>query len=782
MRRRSTEPDKRRPLLARGEKLSELAARQQLGGDKFHPVSLQRAWEKLTPKAELVLAELGRMPASSRGQHVVFETTLLPNYLASSYFPEEVISRSGLYVVGSRLARETHVTKNKVRGDQPTKTLLLAGAPAQVRSFARRLTEKPTMANERAWETFRRFADVSLPSPERIIVRRPDLGAGEVITWEAVLTHIYDEPFHEHDWADENFQRWTTYVAGLGGRVDVDYRRDVEHLTFVPVELAGEALHDAARFNLLRAIRPMPELRPFPDDLLRIAPLPTKPSRAADEGRVPEITIAAFDGGVDSNLALFRPFVSTVDLTPEPPDPRAVRHGSMVTSAQLYGSIQPGQQLPDPPARVIHHRILPVPATAAGPLGVYWILDRLVERVRADGHSLVSLSIGPDEPVEDGQEPTRWTAELDALAADGVTFIVAAGNNGERDSVLGLNRVLAPGDMVNGISVGACTTSYGAAIRASYSPVGPGREGQRVAPTGVAFGGSESEPFVAIDPSGRLANTAGTSFAAPVAARGVADLWTALDQTRRTPAHSRLFAVHFASRAARGHRLLELGHGRLPSDYAAFFECPPNEVTVLYEDDLPRSDVVAMRIPFPLGLAPDTEIRAEWTMSFVASVDPRDPCDYALQGLEVTFRPHDGRRTLSNPADKSDTRIVDMEREAAEIRRDLAAGYRLSEPKAHSGWRPKAEGDQRSSGKWDTLVRGRVKLPSQDLFRPRMDVLHLRRADGHLISGDAVPPLRFTMLLTIKAPIGVEIYDRVASQFPILVPVVQIPARVSGVA
>jgi hypothetical protein len=203
---------------------------------------------------------------------------------------------------------------------------------------------------------------------------------------------------------------------------------------------------------------------------------------------------------------------------------------------------------------------------------------------------------------------------------------------------------------------------------------------------------------------------------------------------------------------------------------------------VLYEDDLPRSDVIAMRIPFPSGLPEGTKIHAEWTISFVAAIDPRDPCDYSLQGLEVTFRPNDNRRRLSNPMDPKDARVVDLQDDAVDIRRALANGYHLSEPLAHSNWRPKAEGAMRASGKWDTVVRGQVNLLSDDAQKPRIDVLHLRRADGRLVSGVAAPPLRVIMLLTLRAPTGVEVYDRVAVQHPILVPAVRIPTRLTGVA
>jgi hypothetical protein len=454
-----------------------------------------------------------------------------------------------------------------------------------------------------------------------------------------------------------------------------------------------------------------------------------------------------------------------------------------VTSALLYGAVEPGTELPDPQACVTHHRVLPVPpsTTAKSDAGTYWLLDQIVDTVRRDRFKLVSLSLGPDSPVEDGQEPTRWTAELDMLASEGVTFVAAVGNNGEADALLGMNRVLAPGDMVNGISVGACASMKRVKVeRAPYSAVGPGREGQRVAPTLVAFGGSPAEPFVGIDASGRLANTSGTSFAAPTVARGIANLWTVLDAGRHTPEHSRAFAIHFAERR-RGHKYVELGHGLFPADFLPTFECAPNEVTVLYEDDLPRAGIVAMRFPFPSGLSVDTTIGIEWTIAFTSAVDPRDASDYALHGLDVVFRPNEARRILTGP--DNERREVDMRAESAAVQAALVQGHHLSDvPLAHSNWRLKAETELRARGKWDTIVRGRTKLQSQDLHEPRIDVTHLRRESGRLVTGEAVPPLRVAMLVTIRAPVGVPLYDRVALAYPVLTPLVQLPIRIPGVA
>lgn len=779
----------RRPLLAHGEKLADKSSRQRKPSDKFHPRERDEAWSELGPQAEAIARKLRAMPEALTGRHVVFEATLHPNYLASSWFPGELLGNHELYVVGARAARAPHITRRAIKEDQATKTLLLAGTRAAVQSFARTVETPPSSTAIDHWDELRRFREIVLPSAERIVVGEPPAGHA-LSTWEAVLTHVFDDPTNEGIWADEHFAKWVAYLRSLGGGVDATMRRDVGGLTFVPVRLSGPAVEQAASFNLLRAIRPMPEVRPFPVSVLRMHPGTTVPSEASREGRVPDDAILAFDGGVNPNLALFRPFVTNEDLTTEPPDPAALRHGSLVTSALLYGAIDPGSQLPDPPARVEHHRILPVPPGEIAVPGteIYWILDRIVSKTREKKPSIVSLSVGPNSPVREDAEPTRWTTELDMLAQDlGVTFVTAAGNNGEDDESLGLNRVQSPADMVNGISVGAVSRRCSAkdATRAPYSAVGPGREGQRVQPTGVAFGGSHEEPFVGIDPSGRLTQSQGTSFAAPTAARGLGDLHSLLDKPRRRPEVSRIFATHFAGRR-RGHDsklLVELGHGLLPMSYAEHIECPPNEVTVLFEEQLPRGGVVAFNIPLPEELPARAQIQLDWTLGFSTEVDPRDPSDYTLTGLDVIFRPDAREFSVTDESSGQAVRYLHAQRDQQELVSAHLEGRKISAlPRSDSSWRAtRSEQQLRMAGKWETIVRGRKAKTTERICKPRLDVTYLRREGGQLVSGERVEPLRFAMLVTLRAPKGVDLYDRVAADYPVLAPLVHVPVR-AGVA
>jgi hypothetical protein len=600
-------------------------------------------------------------------------------------------------------------------------------------------------------------------------------------------------PDHEEEWADFHFRRFAKWVAARGGTVDTSYRRDLHGLSFVPVFLPSGTLDAVADFNLLRAIRPMPEIAPFPDDIFRMAATPPRPSSMADDGEVPDHVVAIFDGGVDPKLAAFSPFVQAFDLTQEPPDPRAMRHGSMVTSGALYGHINTSApQLPNPTACVDHYRVFPFPPkpSNAPDHRLYEMLDQIVHTLRAKNYSMVSLSIGPNESIEDAAAPDRFTSELDALAHErGITFITAVGNNGTLDSVLGLDRVQPPGDMVNGIGVGAITSSVRDPKRkyerAPYSARGPGRDGQRVQPTVVEFGGSSAEPFVGFDAQGRLAQALGTSFAGPSGARSVAGLRALLTDERRRPEVLRAFSAHFAERASRGHgkRFLDLGYGRIAASFERHFECQPDEVTVLYEYELPRGKSIAFQFPIPNDLPPGARLEMSWTISFLSEVDPKSGVDYTLSGIEPMLRLDSRIRTLTDPIAKTHKEVrVDLDK--VEIASALARGCTLSEePKTHSGWlRTKGEQKLRQSGKWETLLSGRVPAKGADLFEPRLDLQHLRREKGQLVNGEGIEPLKFAMLLTIRATDGTPIYDRVRADFDVLVPVVEVSLPMSGVA
>jgi hypothetical protein len=759
----------------RGEQLRTETKRPGGGGPSWKPRTAEESYEQLAPQVDQLLNGVAELRTEQRAPHVVVELQLLPNFLASSYFPTELLKSTGLYSVGTRSARGTLRTRKRVREGEPTKTLIIAGSDDAIASFASVIYDGPDRGSGKLWTQLGEIDFLRLPAVDEVIRGFPEqYGEGEVVTWEAVLSRLGGElDINSRSQLEEvALSRFRSHVEVNDGEVDYEYRRRVGNLDFVPIAAPVEAIRDIASFNLLRAVRPMPSLRQVP---LPFTSLSIASPAAASAGGTPTIglRVAVFDGGIDPKDPYLQPFVRYHDLAPDPAPPVGLWHGTVVTNAVLYGYSPLSGKLSTPVIGIDHYRVWPPPSSANVETGTYWMLDRIVETLRASTHSIVNLSIGPyDGQLADDTEPNRWTAELDALAFErGIVFVNAIGNNGEDSN----NRLLSPGDMANGVGVGACTTrgNTDRISRAPYSPVGPGRPGQRVQPVGVAFGGTaDRERFCGLGIGGSMVAAHGTSFAAPLVTHGIAGLPAKLG-LRARPETLRAFAAHFASgRGAKGTKLTDIGYGRFPENYAAALECLPNEITVLYQDTIKRGQVSAYYLPAPDNISEYEWVELIWTICYMSPVDPSSAADYTEAGLDITFRPHENTHHLYDAASKESLGEVDVVKQKSSFEKDYQAGkVFLSElPVADSGWRRRrAEGEQRAAGKWETLVKASVRRRGPLLFKPRIDVEYLARRAGLLINAETAAPLELTILVTLRAPDSVDLYEAARAAYPVLV-------------
>src|SRR5262245_1576617 len=113
-----------RPILAGGERLRIPTEYVGGGGPKFHPHSLQQAYEHIAPQLRALNSSVRALPDEYRGPEIVLQATLLPNYLAASQFPEQLLSETGLEAVGSWSSVAPLVLPTRTI-DASTKTLLL---------------------------------------------------------------------------------------------------------------------------------------------------------------------------------------------------------------------------------------------------------------------------------------------------------------------------------------------------------------------------------------------------------------------------------------------------------------------------------------------------------------------------------------------------------------------------------------------------------------------------------------------------------------------------------
>jgi len=776
----STSTASPRRLLVNGESLRvDVTAPRSAGGDKYHPQTPEEARDLLLPQIRSAVEAVHGMPPALRASsHVYIEARILPNYIAASYFPDALLNQVGAVPVGSRADEALYQTRTRqeVVG---TRRLVLAVADRGLDELADLVAtgDRRSAKSEReAFDEIRIFDVIGFAGRDSVIRGEPE--TDDAIAWEAVLHPgtLVGNKLLPLD--DETISKWFALVHSSGGNTYDGYVRRVGGLTFVPVRISREGAHQLTRFNPLRTLRPMPGLRPMPQtwtrSVNRLHP-PADPTPVAEEP-----IVAVFDGGVSThNPPVLFPRNIT-DLTPVAPTQDSLDHGTSVTAAVLYGLVSPGDQGPRPPLPVDSFRIIPPPGS--DDLAVYWMLDQIKDTVVNGGAKIVNLSVGPDEAVEDTMEPNRWTSELDQVAWEhDVLFIVAVGNDGEMDRPTGLHRVKVPGDMVNAISVGACDapTPERRWSRAPYSSMGPGRQGSRIQPVGVQFGGILSRPFPVVRADGSFRHALGTSLATPVMTHALADLSTRLPRVNSSVL--RAFAVHFSERPRAYKRLRdEVGYGRFPLSFGDYLDCAANEAHVLYIDEITRGELIGYQVPIPVGTT-KTEVRI--TLAYSSPIDPAQPTEYTKASLELTFRPHQHIYRFRPPRDLDEQDVLE------DITSDEAEGL------LKKGWLPGQEPvtsalgtagrvpeyQLRDGGKWETLRHARVNLGEGAASEPRLEISCLSRQATGLDSTPANVP--FALLITVVDKSGAsDLYDRVAAQFASLrpVPTIQVRPRVRG--
>jgi hypothetical protein len=714
-----------------------------------------------------------------RARRLVFTMTLLPNYLANSYFPGELVNYLDLAPLGSRRATAPRRTATRDQVDAPTKALILAGDDDALAELEDLLSSGGRSRRARATaERLRQFSAVRVADADEVYQRPPlsDVASHAAMqarasgkttaTFEAVLHPDPDRTAAGSLVAagDDLLDKWLAFVSNLDGEVDMSRKARVGGLTFMPVRLPMAVTDEASGFNPLRALRPMPRVRPVQLSALRSSRGRLPRPAMADFATVAALPpVAVFDAGVDDASPYFSQITTRKDLTSQPDDPAWLAHGSGVTGAVVYGRLHPTDaQLPPPRAVVTHYRVHPGDGTD---VELYDLLDQIITTVSNDDVSIVNLSLGPNVCVSDA-EPDRWTAELDRLAYDhDVLFVTAVGNNGA--DVAPRDRIQVPADMVNGLAVGAHAQGNIGCKRASYSPIGPGRPGNIISPTGLAFGGEGDTPFHRLLGDGMLSPDCGTSYASPLVAGSLAQLAADLGR-HASPTTLRAFTIHFAVPPDGDPRRLEVGHGKLREHYRDVLKPDPASVTILYQAELRRDEVIGFDLPVPETLARGM-VKLTWTVAFTSPVEPTEAVEYTQMGIEPVFRPHSRIYVFRHPSDPSRVANVNLDADSTRASQLLAKGWQMSaHARARSGESSLSELSRREDGKWETAWRTIDSLRAGSLHRPRLDISYIARGGGALRRD--VPPVELVILVTIATRGATSLYADVRTAFPVLIP------------
>ncbi len=463
--------------------------------------------------------------------------------------------------------------------------------------------------------------------------------------------------------------------------------------------------------------------------------------------------MAIFDGGMPKD----HPLTNWVKLYEFPglraAKPEFLSHGVAVTSAALFGHINPRDPIPQPYSNINHYCVLD-DAPGQDPGKLYEILERIDIILSAEEFDFVNLSLGPRLPIED-DDIHAWTAVLDdRLSRTSTLATIAVGNGGEGDPELGLNRIQVPADCVNALAVGACDTPDNCWKRAHYSSVGPGRSPGRVKPDLVDFGGEVDRPFVTLssDYEPTFKATAGTSFAAPSVMRQGVGVRAHFGGNLNLLA-VRTLLIHTAEEGEQDRK--EIGWGRVARDLEDIVLCDDDTVRVVYQGEISPAKYIRAAIPVPDGEIPGRVlIRA--TLCYKSQTDPHHPSNYTRAGLEVMFRPHDSKFSRDGQIHPDTARFFGSK--AIGIPEDML---------------------RRDAWKWENCMHASQGKMGSSLRNPCFDIHYNSRSEGQ----DFTPAekLSFAMVVTVKTRNIPDLYDRIVRKYVTLLeplsPVLGVPLR-----
>lgn len=666
-------------LLGRGETLLSKVDWPSSGSTKHYPYGIDEQRSALHNGIVDVVQTARQIQKeyAPRGE-VTAKLTLHPEFLAKSYFPEVLLNKSNLRLVGSRAVTVQPRALSRRREPKllPSAVLLVMG-------------------RDSSFETLDNF----LMTPKVSAIRQEELCRIESISVFGASDRLRLQPGRTDGWLEavlhaeaqdqDIVDAFCALVTRLNGQIDRSRIRHVPGLAFAPLKMSPDQAQHLAEFSNLRVLRSMPVLSGDTADsagtLRDISyPSPTLPTGPAIAG---DVRAAIFDGGLPGDaFPLWAQALTPSGIPPANADD--VAHGAHVTSAYLFGPVEKDQdELPAPYTSVDHVRVLP---SQSRDERVVDVIDRVIGTLRSAKdqgrpYPLANLSMGPRMPIDD-DDVHEWTVRLDQWLASGETLMtVAAGNDGALGADLG--RVQPPADAVNALAIGSANSHTRSWNRAEYSAWGPGRSPGFIKPDGLVFGGCRSNPLTIFSPiSKNLVAKCGTSYSSPIALRAAGGVLATVND-KMSPIALQALLISAAEFSARHHEREQVGWGRFPISPEAVLYSPEDEVRVIYQGVIRGDEPLRARVPVPSGL-PGCNVHLTATFCYRAPTDPAHPVNYTRAGLLVRFRP-DG----VNTATFFGKGIYDTE---AVLRRDAL--------------------------RWDTCMRRARKFDSADLTAPCFDI------------------------------------------------------------
>ncbi len=732
-------------LIGRGELLTHEVPAPKRGGEKAEAYTFEEAKNRLTPQFVRTATELDALPEEACPHDFgVARLTLNPGYIAKSYFPVAMLRASGLESIGSRTVRLT--PKKWTKKGNPTECSTTELFVAGKRATFRHLNEWVGTVESESEEAL----DVAH------IERFSNFAAKDRVKQHGTAKNSFFEiGIHLLPNEESLFIRtaFSKYAKQVGAKTHNDLSFRAGTLWFIPVEGPRDSIEKLSQFVFVRVIRPVSKLRglrPFS----RSSTVSINCQLPSEQPLSSEPKVAILDGGLPQHHPITPWLRSYRELDPGAhADTDGMEHGLAVSSAFLFGPIQPNGMAQRPYSYIDHLRVLDKESVNEDPLELYRTLGFIEQVLLSRQYEFINLSLGPDLPIED-TDVHAWTSVIDDLLSDGDTLMtVAIGNNGELDQASGNARVQVPSDCVNALAVGAATETDKTWERAPYSAIGPGRSPGVIKPDLMAFGGCTSKYFHALTPGKKpsLTPLLGTSFASPYLLRSAVGIRAILG-TDLSPLALKALLVHSANPLT--HDKLHVGWGKPPEDLMTIITCPSGVARVVYQGELKPGKYLRAKLPLPKG-GITGKIRLGATFCYASPVDPQDASSYTRAGLDIVFRPN-ADRVKAGKANAETKGFFDMKKYSTEEER------------------------RSDLGKWETVIHGEKGMLGTTLNAPIFDIHYNAREGGG--KADGAEKIRYALVITIEAPKHPDLYNDILRAYAsILTPIqpqVSVPIRV----
>lgn len=721
----------RKPIIVKGEKLAAPIEKRNGGGPKQGAYSYEEAKSNIISNIHSIKEKLIEKNEVFIESEIIICARMAKGYLAKSYIPDFLGKYDKVSFVGAR----NYSIKNEEE-ESKSKLYFLKTDLDGLNDIKRSLED----------DSLNKTAKNQLCNIDRIDLLKSSEKISSIDNFvEGDDVEIVLHPLKHN--VDEAIKILESYIGS-----DYIVRQYEKGPIFVLAKIGKNKIEEISYFNFLRTIHPLRNIDLTEARGNKIKGCPTLV--VDDDVNKEKIKVGVFDGGVSLENNLINKFTNAYDLSSLPADDSGITHGTAVTGAVLYGELNKysnSQIICEPNVFVENFRVLPEK-------DLYTIIDNIEGIVKTrDDIKVYNISFGPRGPIDD-DDINRFTYSLDKLSYEnGVLFCVAAGNDG--DVIEPLNRIQAPSDLVNGLGVGAYSKYDNSKYRASYSCVGLGREGAKIKPDVLAFGGDERTPFHAIsinDNERILIN--GTSFSSPVVAGRIAELLYVSPDI--DPLVARTIVLHNASQEL--NNIKEEGFGIINTEIDSMINCNnDNEVTVLYTGKILPKTYMKFPIPIPNLQGTRGKVELSWTIASLTDVDALDSDGYTSLCIEDTFYPNKNIFTMRKG---TVTKKIDINEDET-VRRLLEEGYKCPTFQTSDTAGAFSEEERRLDLQWDTSKRRYKNKYIKGIEDPCI-VLHCIPRNDEILKS-----IQFCMALNIKVKyFEGDLYEKIIEKYPVLSP------------